>query len=420
MPPAEVPYNPAHAALRVPASNSPKLTEALSKLAGPGPGNPTQPVTTKPATVAPVEPATEQPARFQMPDDDGPKTTTTTTKTSEKPAPAPVEPATPAEEHFKEPKQLREAYDRAKAELQAARAGGETTTRELEALRAEVAQSRDRLQALEPLEPKVKDYEQRLAEKEERLRISDFTQSEEFHGSFSKPLAEASESAERWIGQLNVKLDDDGGSRKATSDDFKALLRMDYGQAFAAAKEAFGGDFAGRVMDHYERVKDLLIKRDDAMKTAAVRSQEWLKQRSTQEAAGIQERRALFSRTEQALVQKHPELYRPAADDAEAQEVYQTGAKLAELAIDPDPSMTQEEIMTVIAKTKHRAAAFPLQVLKTNRLAKENAELKARLAAYEKSEPGSRSPTPTTDANWSKNLSDRLRSDLNKVANRRL
>ncbi len=406
----ETPYNPANAPIKVPASNAPELTSALNQLAGGT--KQAEPTQHPPPVASPAPPASNS-------SESSPTPTPKFVAPDEAPAKSETAPAqsTPAEPSGT--KELREAYEARKAELSNLRATGEATAKELETARRDLQLSKERLQALEPLEPKVKEYEQRLLSSEERLRVADYTQSEEFHGKFTKPLAEASQSAERWISQLKVRTDDEGHGRPATSQDFKALLGLDYGTAFETAKAMFGPDLAGRVMAHYEKVQDVLIQRKEAMDNAALRSQEWLKERQTLQNQTMTERRVAYRRIQDDLAQRNKSIYLPPEGDQEALEAYQTGAKLADLAIEPDPNMTQEELMTTLAKVRHRAASFPLLALKTVRQDREIEQLKSKLAKYESSEPqGGRNPADNP-APAQSDISSRIRGDLEKIAGRR-
>jgi hypothetical protein len=397
--------------MKVQASNAPELSAALTQLAGGAkPADPPSPAPLAASATPPASSSTSEAAppqsKFVAPDE-----------VSQKPE------SPPASSQTQEPsgtKELREAYEARKAELATLKATGDATTKELETARKELQASKERLQALEPLEPKVKDYEKRLLSAEERLRIADYTQSEEFHGKFTKPLAEASQSAERWISQLKVKTDDEGHGRQATAQDFKALLGLDYGTAFETAKQMFGPELAGRVMAHYEKVQDVLIQRKEALDNAALRSQEWVQERQTRETQTLAERRTAFNRISEELAQKNKTIYLPPEGDQEAIEAYKVGVRLADLALEPDPNMTQEEVMTTLAKVRHRAASFPLIALKAVRQEREIEQLKAKLARYESSEPqGGKNPVAQPEP-VQNDFSSRIRSDLEKIASRRV
>ena len=90
------------------------------------------------------------------------------------------------------------------------------------------------------------------------------------------------------------------------------------------------------------------------------------------------------------------------------------------MALEPDPNMTQEEVMTTLAKVRHRAASFPLIALKAVRQEREIEQLKAKLARYESSEPqGGKNPVAQPEP-VQNDFSSRIRSDLEKIASRRV
>lgn len=379
-------YNPAdHINMQRQGSTEPLpgLKEALSTAAGtpiPDPEPPAQP-----EVKAPVMPDDDKPAphvKFIAADDQEPPAQ----KAKATPEPAKPEPA--KDDHPKrDVSQLREAYEKLKGEFASTAAERDLTRKEVAEFKDKATRYEERIKALEAAELRAKELEERVVTYDERLRVTDYLNHPEFHEKFVKPVADAIQSAHALVAEMVV--DADGEARQATPQDFDMVLRApNLTEASRRAKELFGPDLASTIVERRQAVLMAEKARQEAVKSAGVKSEEWLKAQQARAAEQRGRAKTEFERISQQLQEKYPQLYRPPEGDKDAEAARKSGEELAKLILEGQPAeMPPDQYLTNVAKIYHRAASFPMRELMVNRLQQENDALKAKLAAYEKSTP---------------------------------
>ena len=371
-----------------PSRSNPDLTAALSRRAGVSPQAPAyaEPKTIPSQPPKPPEPPTPPVA----PDDDKPAPHVKfISADDQEPAPAkapstvPGEP--PAEVVKNAPAQLREAYERLKADFTTRATEGDLTKKQLAEFQAKSKSYEDRIKSLESAEGRAKELEKQLLTYDEQLRISNYLQHPEFHEKFVKPVAEAVQSGNAMVKEIMVQ----GENRLGNEEDFAAVLSQPNNTlAMDKAVELFGERMGVSVFDEARRVKRLQQEQARAVKESGVRSMEWLKTQQESQAKARSEARQTFDRVADSLAEKYPQLYRAPEGDKDAAAARKSGEELARLALDGQPEgMTTEQYLQAIAKVYHRAASFPMRELAISRLQSELEATKAKLAAYEKSSP---------------------------------
>ncbi len=404
-------YNLSEHAPSVAAPSNKKLTDALNRHAGKSPSDapaeipgqariiPSQPPraplgdgTTLPAT-------DDKPAphvKFIAADDQEPSAPTVAPDSkplANEPAPEVLKSASA---------QIREAYERQKADLIQRATEGELTKKELLAFKAKATQYEDRIKALESAEGRAKELEKQVLTMDEQLRVTNYTQHPEFHEKFTRPVSEALQAGRAMVKEIMVQ----GESRLGTDEDFDAVLAQpNYTLAADKAVELFGERMGVAVFEESKRVKRAQQARAQAFNEASLRSQEWAKSQQARAAEGRTKARSEFDRVAAELAARYPTLYTPSADDKEAVQARQKGEELARIIVDGKPEeMPPEAYLANVAKAYHRAASWPMHQLQLSRVQAELEATKARLAAYEKSTPdgGSRQqPGGVVDAGGS-------------------
>lgn len=384
---------------------SPELTAALSRHAG-GVKDATPPATSEPKVIpaqppthtAP-EPAPESAAKppEKRPADLAPHTRFISADDQEPTVPASKEsaaepakvPGEPAPEVIKSASaQVREAYEKLKADFTARAAEGELTKKELAKFQLQDKQYKDRIKALESVEVRAKELEKQVLTYDEQLRVANYLQHPEFHEKYVRPVAEAMQAGHALVKEL-VTADPDGNQRYGTESDFaEVLAQPNYALMDKKAVELFGERMSVHVVEQAKAVRHLQQAQSAAIKEAGVKSMEWVKTQQDRAAAARTTARAAFDKQAETLAEKYPQLYRPADGDEEATAARARGEELARLIIDGQPEgMPNEEYLSRVAKIYHRAASFPMRELAVARLQAQVDELQSKLAAYEKSSP---------------------------------
>ncbi len=288
------------------------------------------------------------------------------------------------------PAQLREAYERLKTDFAQRATEGDLTKKELATFRAKATSYEDRIKVLEGADERAKALEKEVLTKDELIRVTAYTQSDEYHNTYEKPVAEATQSAYSLVKDLLVT-GEDGQMRTGTPQDFQTVLgQPNHTLAMAKAKELFGDDFGNQVFQATIEVRKALGKRAKALEEAGARSLEYAKSQSERAASSRAQAREAFDRAATELDTKYPGLYTAAPEDTEAKAARAKGEELARMVIvDGKPAdMPGERFLSEAAKVYHRAAAWPKDQLAISRLQTELAETKSRLAEYERSSPG--------------------------------
>jgi hypothetical protein len=398
-----------------------EITEALNKAAGVkvtvAAEEPKQDVVT-PATTSP----TPKPTKFIALDDPLAEELAAQAKVEESKATTAADPAIDTAKPPPKAAQLREAYDTLKADFAKAAAEGEVTRKELTEFRKKATAYEDQLKALEPLKPRIKEYEDKLAQYDERLRIIDYVQHPEFHEKYVKPVSEALANAHSIVKEMVVE-NSDGTQRLGNEQDFAAVLAApNLSEATKVAKELFGPDLAQTAITHRTQVLTAERRRQEAVKDAGLKSQEFAKTAAERQHAEAMKFRESFQRTKEELAEKYAPIYKPDLNDKEIADTYQRGVEMVNAVMERDPATPNEVFVQSLARVYHRAANAPVLLLKNQRLQQEITALQEKLAAYEKSSPGAegrKNGEGNAEVTASEDPRAELRRRLEAVANRK-
>ena len=331
------------------------------------------------------------------------------------PPQTPPEPPARKESVNAELRHKAEAAEKRIAELEES---GRITAKQAEEFRAKLEAVEPQAKMADTLKQQLEEATKVAQEREERLKRVDYTQSQEFHENFVKPVAKALESAYSDVSEMVV--DADGTPRQATKDDFKAILSMPLTQATAAAKSMFG-DLATEVLAHRRSVLQAQRAQQEAVAEAGKRATEFA-QRQIESAKATQARvQKLYQESLSAAEKQFPDLFTVDEKDKEAWDALQDGRKRADLAIFPTQGTPPEQVVPIVADVRQKAAAFPLMLIQNKRLQQRNAELEKKLAAYEASAPKGgttgASGVPDGKPNTSTNPWERTNAALAALAN---
>lgn len=409
-----------------------KLSDALNKYADlPADTVPPTPSRVNPPTSPPPPPKAPEalkeptpPAKsFELPDE--PVPVAPLAKVEPQPAKEPEKPV-PPEPKLEDGKpakidQLRDAYERLKEEHTKAVLAHDVTKKDLEEFRKKSEQFESRIKALEPVEAHAKELEKKVVDYDEQLRIRNYVEHPKFHEEFVKPVADAMATAHELVKQMIV--DENGSPHAGTPDDFASVLRAGtLTEAVRVAKALFGDDLAQTVVNQRNEVLRLERKQAEGFKSAALKSQEWAQEQTRLQQEKVTKFQSRYQQESKELLSKYGQVYLPPENDKEAREVYERGSKIARDAIHGNPDLQPEELISAMAKTEHRAASFPLALLKIHRLEQEVEQYKTKLASFEKSVPTveGRKPAVEPTKPGEKDLHSRLHSDLEEYSRRKV
>lgn len=215
----------------------------------------------------------------------------------------------------------------------------------------------------------------------------------------------------------------DGSQRLGNEQDFAAVLAApNLSEATKVAKQLFGSDLAQTAIAHRTQVLTAERRHQEARKDAVLKSQEFAKTVGERQHAEAVKFRETFQRVSDELAEKYAPIYKPDSADKEISTTYQRGLDLANSVMERDPSTTNDEFIANLARVKHRAASFPVQLLKNQRLQQQIDTLQAKLTKYEKSEPNVEARKESDGNAGAKENEDpnaRLRRRLEATANRK-
>lgn len=278
----------------------------------------------------------------------------------------------------KKPNLLREDRERQKLRAEAA----EKRATELE---AKHKAAEERLARLEAAEAKALAAEKRMAEVEDRLRLTNYERSEEYTSKYHAPFVEAYQRGREKASGLEVTLPS-GETRPATADDFDAIMGIQNDrQASRAAKEMFGDD-APIILHHRERVLEANATRtkaiEEAKKNGSAKEKEQAEMTTKQREAVA----SAFEKEVKAVSSRH-EWYKEVEGDAEWNKAISKGKSIVDKAF-IERKGTPEEIAKLDAAIYARAHAYSPMKLKIKRLTAEIETLKKSLSQYDETVPG--------------------------------
>lgn len=313
---------------------------------------------------------------------------TTPIETHESPEAPQKAPEAPKAPVYNTPKQLRDAHEAAK--------------KRIHELESRVQEYESRLKD----NPEVKSYRQQLEEQErrakeldERLRFTNYERSQEYKEKFEQPIEKAFRTAFEDVTQLVIENTETGESTQATAEHFKQLVTMPLQQAIKQAKTWFG-EAATEVLAHRRQILDLDRQRREAIDDFRKRGDEMMSKQAD-------EHRRTLERFNNEAVEKFPEWFGK-SEDPEDQQLFDSGLRMAQLAIDGDPNLPPEKFARVLSEVRNRAAAFGRMVYRNKSLQSKVQELEAELEQFRASvpQPGGESPATTaqTEESWETQL----------------
>ena len=365
-----------------------------------------------------------------------------------KPAEANVEPTKPADAP-KPGEKPAEAVPAADGKAKPAQEGW----KELKASRASERQRADAAEA------KLRDYETQRVPEQERsgltarmeaiqkrneeleneIRFVNYEKSKEFMEKHHQPYVDALSTAMHDLSRIPVVDAATGQQRAATEEDLFALMSLDPVRQIEAAEAMFGEKLAQRVINHADKVRDVLTARNKSLEEARVngktREQEMQTRTQAQQKA-FQQEVVKWANTAVEEWNKDPDaaqfdLIKPredgkglTPDEQEHNALVTKGIELAKLLEKkPQHCKTKDEAQALIRKqvaVVKRAVHFGAvrRLLKLER--KAHAATKAALSKYEATAPptgggrqasGTAQPTPFRSS---------IRSSLERHSGRRM
>lgn len=305
---------------------------------------------------------------------------------SEKP-PAKAEPATeptsetgdtstPAQP-LNGPKALRDAFASQKARAEKA----EARIKELE------ESTRQHATLAEELETRKKTTD----EMEQRIRVLDYKQSNEYRDKFSKPMDHAWKAAVADVSEMVVATDENGGTRPATAKDLEAIVTMPGAEARRVAKAMFG-DAAEEVMAHRRKLVDLARDSEAAVGEWREKGGELSKRQQAEAIANRERTERLWTTTLEQKVKQYPQLFGQIEGDTEGNKLLDQGVQEADYAMSDLSNLPLEQRVEIHARIRNRAAAYPREVHRRQVADARIKELEAELEGFRASEPGKGQP----------------------------
>jgi hypothetical protein len=306
-------------------------------------------------------------------------------KPGEQPDPnkKPAAPADPAKDTEKNPWRLVDKWKaraaKAESDLQAAQKGALPPEK--------IKEMDDQRTALQ----------KRIDELEGEIKFVDYSKSAEFKAKFEQPYEETWKNAMVELKELTVS-NPDGSSRAFAAQDLLNLVNMPLVKARELATELFG-DSAGDVMDQRKEIRKLFDAKtaalEEARKNGSQREQQRNEERQRTEAEAQQIIKSVWEKENTEIV-NHPkvgEFFKPVDGDDELNTALQKGYAFVDETFGLNPAaekLTAEQRADIVrrhAAMRNRAAAFTSLTIRLARERAEKAELRKKLAEYEKSEP---------------------------------
>lgn len=274
-------------------------------------------------------------------------------------------------------------------------------------LRKAYQETRAKLEALEKAAPKTVDIEQdpkwkTLAAEAERLRAEhkrvldeyaalDYTKSQEFEATYRQPVQKAFTAAMDVLKFVKIEDASTGTQRAVTAQELREIASLDENARADKILEVFGNN-AVRVGPAIDRVAAAFTALRTAHDEATQKGAKLIEERSQRAAQAYSEAMKDFDGKVEALMKADPTLYEPLPDtdpDAATHNKDMADARmLADLAFKPpagtDPAKSRMAKAALVA----RSIAFERVNYQHNKATARIAELEARLAQYEKGEPG--------------------------------
>lgn len=307
-----------------------------------------------------------------------------------KPAPAPEKKPDEAKTDAAATKQAAKDEDLTKASPKALRerlSASETAQKELRAelekLKTAPKDDPEKAALLKEL-ASVKETRSKL---EAELATADFQRSTEFKEKFHTPLEREYKRIFESMKEFSVNDENSAtGKRPGTAEDFVRIMQLPLQQAADLAAEMFGPGGAAAVLGYRDRITGMAQAARDAIENHS-------KLATEREQKRIAEQASIKAETEKALLEARrnleeavPDLFAPAKEDKEHNDLLDKGHKLVDLVFFGGGNLTKEQQISAITQVRARAAAFGPIVRRLNLLTAERDALKQKLTRYESSE----------------------------------
>jgi len=289
--------------------------------------------------------------------------------------------------------ELRKAYEELKAKHKA--------------LEAEYGTVKNRPPVEDPEKKELLTKSEQLAKKaadlEEKLKFTDYEQSDEYKDKYFKPYADAFHAGRLKTASFSTqqKIDPETGSvieasRRATADDFDRIMSMDDDKAADYAVELFGQSKASLILWHRENILQKNSERANALdefrKTAGERSKTEFEARSKR-SKSLEE---AFNKMNNEAKTKHPQLFSEVDGDEEGNALLKKGYDRYTAMFNGGRTMdadgqeiklTDEQVVQLHSEALNKAAAFN-RLAKNHKKASERIkELETELEQFKASEP---------------------------------
>ena len=307
---------------------------------------------------------------------------TKTDQPGDKGKPAPVKAAT-----------IREALDQSKSQVKTLQARVQELETQVKTPKAD-PNAEKATKEVEALRQKVEDYEN-------KLRFTNFEQSEEYKSKYEKPLMDAYASGQAKAKAFKVQqlTDENSGevkqqARQGTPEDFDRIMSIQDDDAAADLAATLFGQKAAAVLFHRERVQEANGARfraiEDFKKTGAERVQQET-QRQAKEAEAMTK---AFESQNTADREKYATWFKPAEGDEAGNAVLERGYQIAQMAFDQAAmaKLTTEQRVRVWSAVMNKAGGFDRLASQHKAQAAKIAELEKQLKEFQESEPGSGDP----------------------------
>lgn len=309
------------------------------------------------------------------------------------PKETPKPPAEPAQKKKEGIESVREAYERAQKKASELEGSLTTTAKEKADAFAKVAELEGKLakyadeieKDYKPRMARLEQQEKELQKAREVLKIKAYQETPEFHDKFVKPLADARAEVGELLAELIVV--EGENQRPATAQDFDEILAAkSINEAARIAAQKFGPEVYQQVVNYRTRIRSLERTRQEEVKNAALRAEEW--ERTTQQQMSEHQRavRERILSEANKLIQGDANIAVPDGD-TELKAALTEGMQHADLLLNPNPNMAQEEYLAQIGKGRAAIIKYPVLEKKFAKLQKEHDELKEQLKQYQASEP---------------------------------
>lgn len=268
-------------------------------------------------------------------------------------------------------KQLREAYEKTKAEkLELEKKIEELSTKKAD-LPPEFVQKLDAIQ---------KDRD----ELEKRLEFIAYEKSQEFSTKYDAPVKNALKEISTTMSELTVTKED-GTERPATMDDFVALVRMPLKQAAKVALDWFGPAGTDLITKRSNYI-NLVRAREGAVEAFKNDHETIIKNRQQQEQVDQQRVKTLWNNIHTEKLAKFEQII--GSENADGKALLEEGLNIFDAAGDQNIPLTFEQRLHVKAGMRLKAAAFDPVVRLLHAERERSASLEEEIKKMKEGQPG--------------------------------